>query len=148
MDAPVVSAMAGILGSLVGGCATIATTWITQRTLSRRELVRRELRGREKLYGEFISECARLAIDSFASTLERPDKLLGAYALLNRIRLSASDMVLVEGEQMVRRITEQYFSPNLTLEEIHARARNQDVDPLKSFGEACRAELKTMRRRA
>ena len=147
MDAPVVGAMAGILGSLVGGCATIATTWITQRTLSRRELVRRELRSREKLYGEFIGECARLAIDSFASRLERPDKLLAAYALLNRIRLSASDMVLVEGEHMVRRITDQYFSDNLTVEQLRALVRTRGVDPLKSFGEACRIELRTMRRR-
>ena len=41
MDATIVSAMAGVLGSLVGGSATVATAWITQRTLSKRELLAR-----------------------------------------------------------------------------------------------------------
>ena len=38
MDATIGSAMAGVFGSLVGGSATVATAWITQKTLSRREL--------------------------------------------------------------------------------------------------------------
>jgi hypothetical protein len=36
MDATIVSAMAGVFGSLVGGSATVATAWITQKTLSKR----------------------------------------------------------------------------------------------------------------
>ncbi len=39
MDATIVSAMAGIFGSLVGGSATVATAWVSQRTLTKRELV-------------------------------------------------------------------------------------------------------------
>jgi len=35
--------MAGVLGSLVGGSASVATTWMAQRTLNRRELVREEM---------------------------------------------------------------------------------------------------------
>jgi hypothetical protein len=66
--------------------------------------------------------------------------LLSAYALLNRIRLSASNTVLTEAEQIVRWIMEQYFSPNLSVEEMRALIRSRSVDPLKSFGEACRAE--------
>jgi hypothetical protein len=56
MDPAIVSAMAAVLGSLVGGSATVATAWITQRTLSKRELIRAEIRKRERLYGQFISE--------------------------------------------------------------------------------------------
>ena len=33
MDVTIVSAMAGVFGSLVGGSATVATAWITQKTL-------------------------------------------------------------------------------------------------------------------
>ena len=44
-----------------------------------------------------------------------------------------------------KRITEQYFLPNLSFEELHVLARSGAVDPLKSFGEACRIELKSMR---
>ncbi len=56
MDTAIVTAMAGVLGSLVGGSASVAATWVTQRTLSKRELIRTEIRRREALYGEFISE--------------------------------------------------------------------------------------------
>ncbi len=46
MDPAIVSAMAAVLGSLVGGSATVATAWITQRTLSKRELLGMEIRTR------------------------------------------------------------------------------------------------------
>ena len=70
--------------------------------------------------------------------------MLSAYALLNRIRLSASDAVLAEAENAVRRIAEQYFSPNISLEEIRAVTRSLRWDPLKPFGEACRVEIKSI----
>ncbi len=146
MDATIVTAMAGVFGSLVGGSATVATAWITQRTLSKRELIGAEIRKREMLYSEFISECSKLAMESFARTLEKPERLLPAYELVNRIRLCASNAVLAEAENMIRRITEQYFSPNLSIEEMHNLIRSgiADADPLKPFGEACRAELKSV----
>lgn len=145
MDATLVGGMTGVLGALVGGSATIAAAWITQRTSSRRELVRMELQKRETLYGEFINECSRLAIDALAHGLDKPETMLSAYALLNRIRLSSSDAVLAQAENVVRRIAEQYFSPNFSLEEIRAMTQSLEGDPLKSFGEACRAELKSIR---
>jgi hypothetical protein len=147
MDAALVSAMSAVLGSLVGGSASVATAWVTQRTLNKRELVREELRRRETLYGEFIGESAKLLMDAFTHTLEKPETLLTFYALLSRIRLSASDEVLAEAERLLTRITEQYFSGNLNVEEILQLARSEDPDPLKAFGEACRVELKSMRGR-
>ena len=147
MDTTIVSAMAGVFGSLVGGSATVATAWITQRTLSKRELMRAEIRTRETLYGEFTCACSKLVIDSFERTLDKPETLLPAYELLNRIRLCASDAVLAEGERVLQRITQQYFSPNLSVEQLRALVRSgaADADPLKSFGEACRVELKSIR---
>ena len=59
----------------------------------------------------------------------------------------ASDAVLAEAEQVLQRITEQYFSPNLPVDEIRelVRSGKAAADPLKSFGEACRIELKSIR---
>jgi hypothetical protein len=147
MDPAIVSAMAAVLGSLVGGAATFATAWVTQRTLSKRELLGAEIRTRETLYGEFIRGCSKLVIDSFERTLDKPETLLPAYELLNRIRLCASNAVLAEAEQVLQRITEQYFSPNLSVDEIRelVRSGKADADPLRSFGEACRYELKAIR---
>jgi hypothetical protein len=144
MDAGIVSAMAGVLGSLVGGSVTVATTWVTQRTVSKRELISAEIRKRETLYGQFIGECSKLLIDSIERTLDRPETLVSAYELINRIRLCASDAVLVQADEVLRRITEQYFSPNLSVEEIRALVRSRSVDPLKPFGDACRVELQAM----
>lgn len=73
--------------------------------------------------------------------------MLPAYALINRIRLCASNPVLTKSEQRLRRITEQYFSGNLTVDELRQLASSEDASPLKAFGEACRAELKSMRGR-
>jgi hypothetical protein len=145
MDVTLVSAMSGVLGSLVGGSASVATTWIAQKTLSRREIAREELRKREALYGEFIGECAKLFVEALTRTLDKPETLLPVYALINRIRLTASREVLLQAEQVLARITDQYFAKNLTVEELRNMAHSEDADPLKAFGEACRAELKSMR---
>jgi hypothetical protein len=148
MDTNLIGAMSGVLGSLVGGSATVATAWITQKTLTRRELNVRDMRQREKLYGDFIGECAKLLIDAFTHTLEDPEKLLPLYALTNRVRLTASQPVVAEAERLLARITDQYFSRNLTVEEMRQLAHSKDADPLRTFGETCRMELKSIRARA
>jgi hypothetical protein len=144
METSIISAMSAVLGSLVGGSATVATTWVTQKTHSKRELLRTEIRRRETLYGEFITECSARVVDAFEHQLEKPETLLKAYALLNRIRLSASDAVLAEAEKALDFIAEQYFSPNLSVEEMRTLLRTREQDPLKPFGEAGRRELGAM----
>lgn len=146
MDAAFLTAMAGVLGSLVGGSSTVAATWVSQRTLSRRDLLRAEMRKREMLYGEFINECSTRVVDSFERQLEKPETLLPVYELLNRIRLCASDAVLREAERALVVITEQYFGPNFSLAQLRELVRGgHEVDPLRAFAEACRAELKSVR---
>jgi hypothetical protein len=147
MDATLVTAMSGVLGSLVGASASVATTWVAQKTVSRRELVRAEMRKREMLYGEFVSECAKLLVDAFVHTLEKPQTVLPVYSLINRIRLTASAPVLEAAENLLRRITEQYFATNMTVEDLRRLAMSGEGDPLKLFGEACRVELSSMRSR-
>jgi hypothetical protein len=148
MDIAWVGALAGVLGSVVGGSASIATAWLTQRSQNVRELVRDEMHKREALYGEFVAEGAKLLMDAFTHTLEKPETLLRAYALVNRIRLCASPAVLNEAERLMGRITDQYFSSNLTFEELRRVARSTEADPMRPFGEACRAELYSMRKLA
>jgi hypothetical protein len=145
MDSSIVTAMAAVLGSLVGGTATVATTWVTARTHSKRQLWANEMHKREALYGEFINECSERAIDSFERSLDKPEVMLKAYELLNRIRLCASPTVLEEAERAMAVIMDQYFASNLSLDEMRALMRKGgNVDPLRSFAEACRSELKAM----
>ena len=147
MDPAIVGALAAVLGSLAGGSATVAAGWVTQRTQGRRELIQADIRERERLYSDFIGECSRLLIDALYHAFDEPQKLGKAYDLLNRIRLLGSDAVLAEAERVVRRMTEQYFEPNLSPEEMRALIKAGGSDPMQPFGEACRAELKAMRAR-
>jgi hypothetical protein len=145
MDTATIGALSAVLGSLVGGTATATTSWMSQRALNRSKQIKDDTRRREALYGDFISECAKLAVDALAHSLEKPETLLPAYALLNRIRLCASPDVLAEAENVLKRVTEQYFATNLPVEQIRHLARSKDGDPLEALGQACRAELKAMR---
>ena len=145
MDTALLSALSAVLGSLVGGSASVATTWMAQKTLNRREILREELRKREALYGEFIGECAKLFMDAFTHNLEKLESLLPIFALVNRIRLCASREVLAEAERVLTRLTDQYFAKNLTVEELRELTHTEQADPLRDFGEACRAELKSLR---
>jgi hypothetical protein len=145
MDSAILPAVTGIIGSLLGGSASVATAWVTQRTANRRREFHAELTRRETLYGQFINECSARALDSLQNTLKESERLLSIYALLNRIRLCATDTVLAEAERVLAIISEQYFQPNLSPEEMRALIRDgAKADPLKSFAEACRAELKSM----
>jgi hypothetical protein len=144
MDTSIVPAVAGIVGSLCGGSASVATAWLTQRTRTKRERIRAAVNKREALYGEFINECSNRLMESLERNLDKPQTLLSIYALLNRIRLCASDAVLTQAVELVRFIMEQYFAPNVSIEEFHERVHNGGIDPLKAFSEACRRELASM----
>ena len=63
----------------------------------------------------------------FDHHLEKPETLLNAYALLNRIRLCASDAVLAEAERIVHFIAEQYFSPNPSVQELRTLIRSSHL---------------------
>jgi hypothetical protein len=144
MDPSIVSALAALLGSMVGGSATIATTWINLRTQGRRELVTAEIRKRELLYTEFIAECSKLSLSSLDHTLDHAETLIQVHALVNRIRLVSTSAVLAAAEAAVKRILKQYVRPNLTPEEIQELALSEYDDPLKPFSDACRRELQEL----
>ena len=146
MDPSIVTALAAVLGSMAGGAATIATAWVTQRTVSKREAHKAELRKREALYSEFIVECSRLAIDALDHNLDEPQKVFQVFALQNRIKLVSSDAVVEAADATIRRIFQQYFGPNLTRDELRQLALSRvEDDPVKAFSRACRSELSSLR---
>jgi hypothetical protein len=147
MNATVVTATAAAIGSLVGATASIATTWITQRTHIIRSNSEWKLREREFLHKEFITEASRLTVDALAHCLERPDQLMALYGILSCIRLISGDEVVRQGEACCRRISELYGRPNLSTDQIRAAIETHDlddIDPLKDFSTACRNELLAM----
>jgi hypothetical protein len=141
MDTPMITALAAASGSVVGAVVSGFIAWNTNRMQTVRELTQEKLRERRSLYGEFITEASRLAVDAVSHTLETAEKLVNLYGILGRIRLGSSKNVLVEAEKCCRQIVDLYESPNLTVEQLRASMDSDDFDPLKAFSSACRAEL-------
>jgi hypothetical protein len=143
-DTPLITAMAGAIGSLLGAGASIVTTWITQHTQNLRSHLEWKLREREALYKEFIAEASRLAVDALTHSLERADQIMSLYAVLSRIRLISGEEVVRHGDACCCGIIEQYGQPNLTTDQLRAvvMANQFDkLDPLKAFSSACRNEM-------
>ena len=152
MDTGTLSALSALVGSIVGLSASVATGWVAQRTMARRQTIEKEIVKREALYGEFISECSKLAVDALDHSLESPDKILQIYALENRIRLCASEPVVKATAQAINWIGEQYLKENLAPGELKKlvltafKDPENRNDPLKPFSEACRRELAALHR--
>ncbi len=142
MDSTIITAVAAACGSVVGAMATIVATWITQR--AQRVGAERDgkLRDREALYGEFITEAARLTVEGLGHSLERPDSFVKLYGITGRIRLVAADLVLTAAEACIRRIISLYAQPNLSVEQIRLAFERDRIDPIRDFSIACRKELR------
>jgi len=104
MDSAIVTAMAATLGSLVGAGASLATTWLSQRTQRIRANTEWRLGGRQALDEGFITEASRMAIDALVRSLEKPEQLIALYGILGRIRLMSDDEVLRTAEEASHRI--------------------------------------------
>ena len=141
----IITAAAAITGSFVGAAGSVVGTWITARIATRRELLSKEIARREALYSDFIAESARLLVDALQHSKNDLDKMLPVYALVSRIRLSSSKVVLQETERLVQTIVIRYSQPNMTAEQIESRAISGH-DPLRQFSDICRTELNSMQR--
>lgn len=146
IEPAIISALSAVLGSIVGGSASIATAWFSQRTQAHREMIRAEVQKRELLYAEFIGECSKLAIDALGHSLEKAESLVKIYALHNRIRLESSDAVIAASSQAIRQIVELYYAPNKSKEDLREIALSMKEHPLRAFSDACRAELARLQR--
>jgi len=146
--------MAAIMGALVGGLASLASTWVSERTRHRRDLVQREVTKRETTYSDFIDHASRLYVISATHNLNDGDEasieseLQGAvslYGIASRIRLFASDRVIREAEAVLDLILMQFGAENISVDQLREK-KFDDRDPLKAFSISCRRELKTLQK--
>lgn len=142
MDNTLTGVLAALSGSIIGAGTPVLGNFVLQRSVAQRELTNRELAQREELYSEFIRQGTLCYAKALDHNLESYDELVGMYALVNRIRLFASDAVLKEAEAFVKLLVERYDQKNLTLAEVKAVALEQHVDPLSGFALRCRSELR------
>lgn len=145
MDVTISAPLAAIGGSIVGALGSNLATWIAARHQDRRDMLGMQIVRRETLYSDFIGVSVRLLADAMQHNSSDLQKLLPIYAMISRIRLSSSNEVLHEAEQVVIHIVNTYPQPNLTTEQIESRALSS-VNPLRQFSETCRAELDSLER--
>ena len=143
MNSGLIAGLAAVSGSIVGALGSVVGTWIMTRHQDLRDLLAKKIVRREALYSDFITESARLLVDALEHNASDPEKLIPAYALLSRIRLSSSLSVLGKAEEVIKAILNTYPQPNLTAEQIQFRAANGE-DPLRQFSNTCRSELESM----
>jgi len=141
-----VPTLAVIGGSVVGALGTTVSAWIAQRHQDRRELVAKRVFQLELLYSDFINESARLVVDAVQHSLENPSTLAPIYALIGRVRLSASNDVIESAERLMDTILKTYSEPNLTPEEVR-RAASKHNDLIYEFSTICRRALESLRER-
>src|ERR1043165_4045466 len=150
MDGGVNSGLAAVMGALVGGLASLASTWVGERSRHRRDLLQREIAKRETTYSEFIERASTLYAASATHRIDDDDAelagMVSLYAVSSRIRLFASDQVIREAEKIIDRIVRQYGDDNLSAEQLRLSAAEKRDDPLKAFSVICRRELHDIQR--
>ena len=147
MDSSIVTALAALLGSLIGGFTSFATTWLSQRQSAKAQWLRDEVSKREKLYQDFIDEAAQRLADAVENNINDQAQVVRFYALFHRISLVSSGEVAKSAEKVMEFTIKLYNAPNVTLRDIFAPdAAPGDPDPLAGFGAACRTELQRMKR--
>ena len=121
MDSSIVAACFAILGTTVGGLATFATTFLTQRYAMRRDILAKDVANREQLYSEFLQEVGNLYFDSANRTLNDTSQqasLIKMYQLVGRIRMISSEAVLASAEKLAEDIIESYKRPPMSFQEF------------------------------
>lgn len=153
MSGEISNGLAAIMGALVGGLASLASTWVSERTRHKRDLLQREITKRETSYSDFIQQASKLYVASATHNVNDDDENLeseleGAvtlYGIASRIRLFGSDRVIKEAEAVLDLILIQFGAENISVEQLRERKLNER-DPLKAFSVSCRRELQDLQR--
>ena len=141
MEASYVTALAALGGAAIGGLNGFATSWITQRIQMKEEQRSSNKSQRQKLYKTFIDEASK--VYGHALINEKPEfsGLINLHALVSKMRVYSSPVVVESATGVVRVISDTYGQPNRSTSEIETMIHNDQIDVLRSFSEACRWEL-------
>ena len=141
MNAAYVTALAALAGSAIGGLSSFATTWLTQNYQERAQRAAAENTRREKLFGDFIDQASLLFVDAMTHEMDDPAKIVPLYAVASRIRLFAGPSTIRAAETVLAQILDLYYAPNVDFT-TRQQVEGGSLDPLRSFTEACRSELR------
>jgi hypothetical protein len=141
MNVAYLSAFSALVGSAIGGVASIATTWLTQHSEDRAQRHAESVGRRERLYGDFIDESSTLFVDALTHGQLDPSKFVQIYATIGKLRLFASADFVSEADKAMKDISEIYYLPNRNFTK-RENASETDLNILQAFSEACRNDLR------
>ena len=142
MDGAVISALAALAGSALGGVTPIMSNYLIQRALTEREMLSRELASRQMLYSDFIQFGTKVYVSATTKQVDDANELVALYALIGRIRLFASEPIIDAAEQFGKQMTRRFGEPAMTIEALRSATLTHHVDPLNVFSSRCREELR------
>jgi hypothetical protein len=144
MDIGYLTAASALAGSIVGGLTSSMTTWITQRTQARAGYLAREMARRDDLYKDFIVAASKAYGDAVVSSELQVQDLIALYAMVSRMRVQSSPTTIACAEKVMMLTINTVMAPNKTLAEHYELIKTgtgSEIDPLKDFSEAARAEM-------
>jgi len=149
MDASIITALAALTGTAVGGMTSLVANLITQRVHLRAQWLSHEKNRRQILYRDFIEEASKCYIDALQHHDSDADipSLVGLYAKLGRMRVLSSEPVMNCAEHIARKILDTYLEPDKTFVELRDMAKNGTIDLLRDFSHACRVEFEELQAR-
>ena len=144
IEPALLSAIAALMGAIVGGGASLGAAVYTQRSQDRLQRIAREITRREMVYADFITSASKLLLKAQVRdeiTLGGDEQQLIGF--VNRMRLFAPEHVIDEAEAVVRAIVEIWLKPSLEPRQLAESALSDSrlPDPLLAFSLACRADL-------
>jgi len=142
MDPAYVSALAALAGSTIGGLTSLMASWLTNHVQSSAKERAGNRSRRVELYKDFIDEASKWYADAYEHDKAEVSNLVKLYALVSRMRVLSSPCVVESADRVVRTIIETYLSPNKSFRQVTEIIDNDAMNPLRAFGNACRAELR------
>ena len=145
MEPAHLSGFAVFAGSIVVALGSLLSAWLTKKHEARSRRVSKNTLGRQKLYAQFIEEASKLYMDALVRDQAEPSAMVSIYALISQMRMASRADVVEKAEAVIRTILGTYSRPNKTFPELQNLMLNRGfVDPLLSFSEVCRNELRDL----
>jgi hypothetical protein len=141
MSPALLSAVAALMGSMIGAIASIATSWLTQYCQDRAQRRSQDIARREHLFSDFISLASKLFADALTHNLSDPSTLVPLYAVKAQIYIYARNKETIHhAEEALKFIVDAYYEPNKDFRSRES-IESTPADFLQAFTIACRQEL-------
>lgn len=145
MEPAYLSGLAVFSGSVVGAVTSLVSAWLTTKHEARAQRASETKLARQKLYGQFIKEASKLYVDALVRDQAEASAMVSIYALISKMRMASRANVVENAEAVIRTILATYSRPNKTFPELRDLMLNRAfVDPLLTFSQVCRDELRSL----